>query len=624
MKRTAMLVLALLLAPAAAAQEPGGRSEAAAPPAAAADRLRALLDELRNLDAAAWEKRLAALEKEAAAREREAGEHSARAQELEQQAERARKAAASLRAEMQKLREVRELIAAMAPGAPAGGGGEAPKAATQKATQKAPGADAKDTSRKDDAPGEDRSTQQASSAKAPAAAAMAGKDGEPAAEAAFVTWAQVLPVFEDHCAGCHDPDDQSGGLDLTTLAAARQGGGSGQSIVPGEPGQSRLYRMVAQQERPFMPRDADPLPAELLERIRTWIEHGAAEDEAAARAFVQKRKRERERAARPVDADAGAGPAPLPAELPAVRLARPAQPVPVRALARSPRAALLAMPGHGQVLLLDRGLARLGVLPGAHPTVATVAFAGDGSLLAVGCGEAGRRGRAVVHDVRTGRALGEVGSERDLPLALALHRGDDGRVMVALGGAGRRARVHALADGEVLLEGKHDDFVLGLSFSPDGALLAAADRAGAVVLWELDGGRQGALLRGHEGAVHAVAFDAGGANLATAGADGTVRLWDPREGKERWRQNAHRGQALAVAVGPGGAVASCGSDGRIAVFTAAGRPTAASNPVGEWLYCAAFGAGDGEVVAGDAQGRLHRFEVKGRKLSLAVPLEPEQ
>ncbi|MEO6597810.1 MAG: hypothetical protein ABIP94_23945, partial [Planctomycetota bacterium] len=173
--------------------------------------------------------------------------------------------------------------------------------------------------------------------------------------------------------------------------------------------------------------------------------------------------------------------------------------------------------------------------------------------------------------------------------------------------------------------GKHEDFVLCLSFAPDGKWLAAGDRAGTVQVWETANGRIFQTLAGHRGAVNAAVFDRTGKSLLTAGADGTLRLWDVAAGKERWRQDAHPNQqALAAAFGPGDAVASCGSDGVIAVFSMAGRALTKSPAIGEWLYAVAFGADDAVVMAGDWQGRVHRFDTKGKKVTATVPLAEQQ
>jgi hypothetical protein len=452
-------------------------------------------------------------------------------------------------------------------------------------------------------------------AAAPAASMTpGGKDhGE------LVTWSRVSTIFADHCTSCHDPTEQKGGLDLTTFASARNGGGSGQSIVAGAPDQSRLYRMVTQQERPFMPRNADPLGKEQLALLRTWIEQGAAEDAAGAKTFAAEQATAAKAAAVAVEtASADANAVPMPEAIPPLALRTPMRPGPVASIARNPRSPLLALPGVQQVLLYNTDLQRIAVLPCALSRIGPIAFTEDGSIVLAAGGEPGQRGAAVLYDVRTGAVLATCGSERDVPLAAAVHKTSG---FVALGGSSKHVRVYRIDDGQQVLAGKHDDFVLSVAFAPDGRWVAAGDRAGTVQVWETKGGRVFQTLQGHQGAVHAVAFDRSGASLLTAGADGTVRLWDVAEAKERWRQNAHPNQqALAVAFGPGGAVASCGSDGVIQVFSATGSSAAKSKAAGEWLYAVAFGADDGVVFAGDWQGRVHRFDVKQKQLTGTVPL----
>jgi mono/diheme cytochrome c family protein len=437
-----------------------------------------------------------------------------------------------------------------------------------------------------------------------------------------VTWASVQPIFRNHCVSCHDTDDKKGGLDLTTFAAARQGGGSGRTIVAGEPDQSRLYRLVAQQERPFMPKDDDPLNKEQIAKLRTWLEQGACEDADSVRTFLKDKEAEAKAAAAAAAAEAAGEQAQtMPENLPHVALHTPARPGPITSLARSPRAPLFAMPGLQQVLLLDPALQVHFVLPCPLAHVNTVTFAADGTLLLAAGGEPGKLGQVVVYDVRTGALRGTFGSEKDQPLAAAVNA----RLgVVALGGSGKQVHVFRIEDGAEVLTLKHDDFVLGLDFSPDGRWLAAADRTGIVQVWETKGGRIGQTLSGHKGAVNGIAFHRSGKLLLTAGADGSVRLWDVAEGKEKWRQQAHQGEAQSVAFGPGEAVASCGSDGRIKVFTLANKPVATSPPVDDWLYALAFGTDDNTIVAGDWRGRLQHYDVKANKLTASTPLAPVQ
>jgi WD40 repeat protein len=66
-----------------------------------------------------------------------------------------------------------------------------------------------------------------------------------------------------------------------------------------------------------------------------------------------------------------------------------------------------------------------------------------------------------------------------------------------------------------------------VAFSPDGRLLASADRAGTVRLWNPATHRPiGAPIQtGAQNGVHGVAFSPDGRLLASADGDGTVRLW---------------------------------------------------------------------------------------------------
>src|SRR3954464_2645428 len=87
----------------------------------------------------------------------------------------------------------------------------------------------------------------------------------------------VLPILTTHCIGCHKGESAKGGLDLTTYAKLKEGGASGEVIKPGDPDGSRLYRLAAHKEQPYMPPKMPQIAKEQLDTLAAWIQGGALE-----------------------------------------------------------------------------------------------------------------------------------------------------------------------------------------------------------------------------------------------------------------------------------------------------------------------------------------------------------
>jgi hypothetical protein len=95
----------------------------------------------------------------------------------------------------------------------------------------------------------------------------------------------IKPILATHCYACHGPDKQRSGLRLDTAAAALKGGNSGPAVVPGKSDASRLIQAVtAAADVPVMPPKGPRLRPAEVERLRAWIDQGAAApaNEAAA------------------------------------------------------------------------------------------------------------------------------------------------------------------------------------------------------------------------------------------------------------------------------------------------------------------------------------------------------
>lgn len=615
------------------------------------DQLQKLLEQIEGLPADAWETRLKALQariathrkkaaglrKQAKALKGKAAAEERNAVSVEKEIERMQSLMALLRRETGPAAEKKATAAKKAPAQPAAKKKEvakksAPKssAATKTAAKKAPPKKAAPKTAPPKTAATKTPASKTASERAPPPKKAEAKKSAPAKQppprpeppkktVPLVTFADhVLPILEENCVVCHDEDEASGGLIATSHASLLEGGSSGKTIVPRNPDGSRLYTLVAHLEKPYMPKDSGKLPSEQIALIRQWIELGAPADLEAAKAAAVALQAERaaaEKAEETADSELQ-GPIPMPVALPEVALAEFSRAPAVKTLATSPRAPLIAVSGHGQVLLYHaEKRACLAVLPFEAGQVEVLRFTADGTRLLVAGGRPGVRGEAVLYDVESGESLVTVRGERDTVLAAAVH--PDGS-KIAVGGASKRARVFATESGELLYEIRtHNDWILSIDFSPGGERLATADRAGVLSIWETDDGSNEHTIRPGGGAVHAARFRPDGRALAVACEDGNVRTYQLKDGKQLWRV-AHGGAALALAWSPKSTLATVGERGRVLVWNKNGKQLGKSPALGDYLYSTGFGYRGEHLFAGDWAGRLHCLDAIGKKVEATL------
>jgi mono/diheme cytochrome c family protein len=94
--------------------------------------------------------------------------------------------------------------------------------------------------------------------------------------------ADIKPIFDKACVGCHGPEKQKAKLRLDSLDAALKGGADGKVIQPGNGAKSILLLNVAQigDEEEWMPPpgNKEKIPALTKDEvglIRAWIDQGA-------------------------------------------------------------------------------------------------------------------------------------------------------------------------------------------------------------------------------------------------------------------------------------------------------------------------------------------------------------
>ena len=158
----------------------------------------------------------------------------------------------------------------------------------------------------------------------------------------------IKPIFQQRCAGCHNGGKQSGGLDVTNYTNLMQGGGSGQSIEPGDAGSSYLYLLVNHDETPEMPPGGTRIPDKNISMIEAWINGGALENSGSV-AMIKKK------VAPATTVNVGVRPSEVayPLRMSLQPHFQSAKPGIAKAIATSPWAALTAIGAAKQILLYD-------------------------------------------------------------------------------------------------------------------------------------------------------------------------------------------------------------------------------------------------------------------------------
>jgi hypothetical protein len=411
----------------------------------------------------------------------------------------------------------------------------------------------------------------------------------------------LLPLIENHCAKCHNPDKKKGDLDLTSYGGLMRGGGSGPIVVAGNPDGSKIFRAVTHAEEPTMPPNKPRIPDKELDIVKKWIASGLLETRGSKAAVPAK-------PAVDLTLDRAAigkpdGPPPMPRELPQEPVVHTARGAVFTGLAGSPWAPLLALGGQKQVLLCHtETLELLGILPFTEGQPADVKFSRSGKLLLAGGGRGAKSGRVIVWDVVTGEKLTTVGGEYDTVLATDI-TSDQSRI--ALGGPERLVKIHSTKDGALLHKiKKHTDWVTALAFSPNGEWLASADRNGGLSMWDAGNAQEIFTLAGHKAAVTALSWRGDSKLLASSSEDGSVKLWEMEEGKQAKTWNAHNGGALSVSYAHDGKLITCGRDGKVTLWDAAGNKARSFEFFGEMPVRVAFSHDGARVFGVDFNGRV--------------------
>jgi cytochrome c len=96
--------------------------------------------------------------------------------------------------------------------------------------------------------------------------------------------AHVKPLMDKNCARCHAGTNHRGGLNMDTRESLVKGGHSGPSIVPGDPAQSLLIKLIRHEGPKDDPKDMPPKVDKLsdadIKVFEEWVKAGAVMPEA--------------------------------------------------------------------------------------------------------------------------------------------------------------------------------------------------------------------------------------------------------------------------------------------------------------------------------------------------------
>lgn len=155
-------------------------------------------------------------------------------------------------------------------------------------------------------------------------------------------------------------------------------------------------------------------------------------------------------------------------------------------------------------------------LPGHAGAIYSLAFTPDGTRLASGSDD----GMVHIWDMTAGgESLALSSSSMSSPSLTA----DGTRLAAIVDGA---AVIWNAADGKQLQRFSSSDKINAARLRPDGKILATADAASNVTLWDAASGAKLFIWPAHSARINALAFSPDGARLVTASADYKARVWD--------------------------------------------------------------------------------------------------
>lgn len=406
----------------------------------------------------------------------------------------------------------------------------------------------------------------------------------------FVVFSKdIAPVFVKRCLACHNARTAKGRYNMETFTSVMKGGEQGDTIIPKDGDLSVLCVMIGNGS---MPKDADPLSKEEIERIKKWISLGAILDAGK-------------------DADA-----PLVTIMPKLPQPMPPEsyrvPVSITGLAFSPDGTQMASSGYHEVLIWNvADGAQIRRITNVAERTHEIQYSPDGTLIAVAAGTPAQNGEIKLFKAADGSLVKDLVTTSDAMFALSFS--PDGKRLAA-GGADRAIRVFNVETGvqELLIE-DHADWVMGIAWSPDGTKLASASRDKTSKVFDAKTGDSLVTFPGHGEPVFGVQFLPSGTEIATAGRDKQIRIWNAANAAQVRAIGGFGNEVFRIIMTPDGRLFSCSADQTAREHKLDGTQVRVFTGHKDWVYAVAFNPATKKLATGSWEGEVRIWNAEDAK-----------
>ena len=358
--------------------------------------------------------------------------------------------------------------------------------------------------------------------------------------------ADIQPLLEKRCGGCHGGEARMGELSISTYELLMRGGNHGKAAVAGKPEESPIYMFVTGKSYPRMPMDGSTLADTEIALIKAWIEAGAkgpapgtvvTAKATSAAPFIKPRGTVKQQ---------------------------------VFALAWQPGGRMVALARHREVTLADAATGKTtATLAGHADTVRNVAFSRDGKWLAAAGGLCSKQGEVKIWNVEKQTSGVTIKGHDDCIYGLAFS--PDGKLL-ATSSYDKLIKLWDTATGqEVRTLKDHIDAVYALAFTPDGKRLVSGSADRGVKIWDVASGMRLYTFTEALDAINTLAVDPTGKFVAAGGVDKSIRIWrmDEKGGELVQSLMAHEDAILKLVWSPDGkTIVSSSADKSIKVLRA--------------------------------------------------------